>query len=957
MYNNNIENKAAECTTSARQLIDGAGMTEKEVLEMIAGKFYDNLNVESKDLISKYEFIRYVSKLLNPDRAHVKIADPNLEPWLEREWKKSTKIHWSAYRSYLIADGKSFAITPIDIDTYNILDYCHNPNIEGKWDRRGLVYGHVQSGKTANFIGLINKAFDIGYKLVIVFTGLTEDLRSQTQVRVNYGVIGRDGNGVGKYMNNGTGIKSMTNDGDLSSAYLDTITGLFNPNDKNILVVKKNKAVLESLIQLISYKSKYQNNGDYKLTGVPALIIDDEADNASIQSLSKKEMDIILAGEELSKRLDDENENDLTKDEQKQLQDFKESNIKTINKYLRVLLSLLGQKTFIGYTATPYSILAQQYESSGKEVFIKKLSNTFRIDKDSDLFPEHFIFPLKPSPKYMGITKMFGAENIQGQIVKQELPIHDIIGDKELNNNYPIGRKEEYVFLEIPHKLKEAINYFITAVYVRYHRKQFQHNTMLIHTSYLIKKIDYLACKVDDYLDFLRVEIMNNDNLINACIKNLEIMKSNAGNELLLKYFDEKESSYTFPNEIDKDELLDILENNLSVVSYHSSEDHSLNHRNHKLYYPDLSNPKNNKKYKNYIVVGGNRVSRGFTLEGLITTYFARKTTNQDTLYQMGRWFGYRIKYEDLIRLYMPKSRKKWFRSISNLEYQLRSDLKQRNSQQSDDYSYTPASWGIKMSVSKSFDSLNKELGLCSKSKLRRTQLKMMSISRTTLLVNIISKAPEIHRANIKIIQSFLESIWEKRGNKSCLYLDEHNINFTDIDHAKIIDLINDFTFEDSISKEFDLLIEFIKRYEERTDEKGLKLLKSFSVVLKQIKSGESVFNIQGREIHSIQRKLSNVSGMPNYKVSSLLDGDKDDTFDIITDTNKDEYKKAQKLKAKLRRKYRDESKVPLMIIILISGRKSVPNSELSPLAKEIIPVLYFFLPSVGEKRLVITKK
>jgi len=194
-YNEEIERQAAQCCQSALGLIKGTSKTEAEVLFMIVSMFYDKMDISSKEKLSKVEFSQYVSSLLNPDHDHLKIADPNLEPWLDKEWRDTSGNHWSAYRQYLIDDGKSFAISSIDTDTYNILDYCHNPKISGKWDRRGLVYGHVQSGKTANFIGLINKAFDVGYRLVIVFTGMTEDLRSQTQKRVNYGVTGRDGRG------------------------------------------------------------------------------------------------------------------------------------------------------------------------------------------------------------------------------------------------------------------------------------------------------------------------------------------------------------------------------------------------------------------------------------------------------------------------------------------------------------------------------------------------------------------------------------------------------------------------------------------------------------------------------------------------------------------------------------------------------------------------------------------
>ena len=859
-YNQEIERQAAQCCQSARGVIKGAQKTESEVLEFMTPMFYNAMAENSKLEITIDEFSKYISSLLNPDRDHLKIADPNLEPWLDQEWRDSTENHWSAYKEYLIDDGKSYAISPIDTDTYNILDYCHNPNISGKWDRRGLVYGHVQSGKTANFIGLINKAFDVGYRLVIVFTGMTEDLRSQTQKRVNYGVTGRDGLGVGQYIEQD--IKSMTNEADLSKSNLDTIKGVFNTNDKNILVLKKNKSVLESLIDLLDYKKKNQNNEDYKLTGVPTLIIDDEADNASIQSLSKKDFEKMEAGEILISRTDDDEV--LSYEDEILLEEAKNVTIKTINRYLRVVLSLLGQKTFIGYTATPYSILAQSYESMGKEVEIRKLNKTFIIDQNSDLFPEHFIYPLTPGIKYMGISKMFGAMTPSGKYVMQPLPLHVTLSETEKlyyyqdknnpNVNSPVG--SSYNFSSIPSGLKESIIYFITAIYVRQNRDMYQHNTMLVHTSHLIKNIDYLAYKIEQFRDELIDELLNNSKLCEKISDQLSSLRQNSQNSLYYEYFNESESTYTFPPSVDKNVLKDVIEK-ITIVSYHSSRADDLLHKNHKLPYPDLNIEENNKKYKYYIVVGGNRIARGFTLEGLIVSYFVRRTSNQDTLYQMGRWFGYRPKYEDLIRLYMPLDRKQWFKQISSLEYQLRTDLNQANALQSDEFSYTPASWGIKMSVSKSFSGLEKKLGLTNPNRLRRTQLKMMSVSRRTLPLSKISNNPSPHAANLELTKKLLNDIWDKKckPEQNIYITNDHNLNFRNIDKEVVLNFISKFEFEESLQKEFDLLREYITKY---SDKENNKYIEDFSIVLKQLKSKNKneIFKIKNEKIASITRKL-----------------------------------------------------------------------------------------------------
>jgi hypothetical protein len=317
----------------------------------------------------------------------------------------------------------------------------------------------------------------------------------------------------------------------------------------------------------------------------------------------------------------------------------------------------------------------------------------------------------------------------------------------------------------------------------------------------------------------------------------------------------------------------------------------------------------------------------------------------------MGRWFGYRPKYEDLIRLYMPLDRRQWFREISNLEYQLRTDLNQANTLQSDEYSYTPSSWGIKMSVSKSFSGLVKRLGITNPNRLRRTQLKLMSVSRRTLPVSRISIDPLPHKANLELTKKFLSNIWDNKCESSANIYNEndYNLNFKNVSKEVVLNFISDFNFEDSLQKEFDLLKDYILTYSNQDNE---IYLSNFSIVLKQIKSGKEEFDIGGNIIKSNKRSIS--SKIENYyNIPSILDGDKDNTFDIITKSNINEYQVSNS-KPKLRRKYRDESRIPLMIIALISGEDSTTDE--SPLKDSVIPILYFFLPAIGERKLVLTR-
>ena len=165
-----------------------------------------------------------------------------------------------------------------------------------------------------------------------------------------------------------------------------------------------------------------------------------------------------------------------------------------------------------------------------------------------------------------------------------------------------------------------------------------------------------------------------------------------------------------------------------------------MKHHNHKLSYPNLE--KDPDKVRYYIVVGGNRIARGFTLEGLTTSYFVRESSTQDTLYQMGRWFGYRIGYEDTIQIFMPQNQIAWYKDIAYLELELRDDLAQMNENE-----MTPSMWEIKMVNSKSFESLNKKITLCNANRLHNTQRKKLSFGGTSQMTKRFKRLNSIHQS------------------------------------------------------------------------------------------------------------------------------------------------------------------------------------------------------------------
>jgi hypothetical protein len=883
-----------------------------------------------------------------------------LETWLDSSRRVNSENRFAAYKKLLIKEGKGNIIEQMDADTYKILDSCHNPSeLKYEWDRRGLVYGHVQSGKTANYIGLINRAFDAGYKIVIVLTGMTEDLRVQTQNRIDEGVVGQREQiklGIGEDLEfqkldeimPATSLKKDLKKND------DWRDHTLNTKKKSIWVIKKNKSVLENLIMWLD---KQRTNGeDSKIHNVPFLVIDDEADNASIQSLTKKDYEEWGEGQKLDKL----NLDDLTPKQEKILQDAKESVIKAINRNIRVVLSLMSHKTFVAYTATPYSIINQSIEDFERSVTIQ--GKNFTIEKNTDLFPEHFIIPITAGSKYMGIERIFPSKK------EMKLPVVVNISAKypneDLDNNYfPTKRGLSYSFSNIPKSLEDAIIHFLITIFIRKYREQDDYNSLLVHTSHLTDNADYLADKIESFIAKLQKNLPGNKGGYLERIESaFEKIKVNSKNKLFNQYFVQE---YRFPKSIDKKDILDILTSKknkkgeylyapFEVVSYHSLNSKDLKHKNHTLKY-DLKDSRGSKKLKNYIVVGGNRLSRGLTLEGLTTSYFVRNSTRQDSLYQMARWFGYRVGFEDLVRIYMPTHQIHWFEGVYKLEMDLRKDFEANNNE---DTKMLPRDAVIKLAFHTNDDQhVPKELrkkfpSICDPNKLRNTRRMAMSFYGTTSTSRIINDKI-VQKKNLEVVKKVFTSV-KKDVNAKLFDMSSNdipaelrknkNVNYTNVDYKHIVELLNNYEAHDFIKDDFVALINFIKENKEK--------LEKWSLVLVN-KGDEKVPNLLGdfyennelqisKPLSKVKRK-SEIENDITLRFPSILDRQTDNIFDIIDKNNIDEYNGpiSQAITAK---KFRNKTGKPIM---LVYPAHTVSTHEIGT-----FPLLYCFIPIVeGAKK------
>lgn len=519
-----------------------------------------------------------------------------------QEYNKRFKVymanekHWS---SDMIGDT--------DRNTTILMNRVGDPRKDGPWARRGLAIGDVQSGKTVNYTSLCNKAVDTGYKIIIVLAGRTNTLRKQTQKRLEKDFIGRMKDdavrqkgeivpmitaGVGLYGNVGSNTVEAftTNLCDFSKKLADATA--ISINDQmlpKVFVVKKVKSVLENLADWLRTSNRNMP------IDVPMLLIDDEADDASVN----------------------------TKDA---------SSPTTINACIRSILKLFTRKTYLAITATPFAnILINPY-----------VEGTDLIDRD--LFPEDFIYCLPTPSDYIGSEKLFRDESYINLVHR--------IYPKEVKEAFPFKHKKTQTIEVLPDSLKDAVRYYAISNVVRDLKGHVKtHRSMMVNVSRFVDVQNRVKDKLNNFWT----------NQVILYVKAYSKMGS-----LALDYEEIREIKRVFEeNSIERDfglsweqiqELLYDSNANVRIVSVNQKSADSIDYERWE---------KENDDGLRVVAIGGDCLSRGLTLDGLCVSYFYRNSQAYDTLMQMGRWFGYRLGYERLIRIWMADDSVDWYAHIS----------------------------------------------------------------------------------------------------------------------------------------------------------------------------------------------------------------------------------------------------------------------------------------------------
>lgn len=603
--------------------------------------------------------------------------------WLPSRRSAISWRYWDRYLLYLEERVPRSAVDSVDKVTNDVLERIEDPQRAGAWDRRGLVMGHVQSGKTANYCGLVSKAADAGYKVIIVLSGVHNSLRSQTQIRLDEGFLGfmSETTGTGQQAFKRVGVGLIDSSVVANTGTNRTQLGDFNEKVAKqfgihpgglplVFVVKKNVSVLNNLIKWIRSCADAQDEstGRKFVRNVPALIIDDEADLASVDTRQQ----------EFDEDGKPDEEHDPTK----------------TNKNIRLLLRAFEKVAYVGYTATPFA-----------NIYIHEKSSTRELG--DDLFPRSFIVNIPPPSNYMGPARLFGLNEDEdaGLDAVTPLPIVRAVKDyAKCNENGEIAfdevsgwmppkleaRTEHTPRFEsrrtVPPSLREAIMTFLLATAVRKQReKGALFNSMLIHVVRYTKVQKEVAAQVELALKDIHQRLRNGDGerkptiidefyelwtrnqtgLVDTTARCAQILDSS---QLVLPAWETIHPT------------LESIASGIRIKIINGSAGDVLDYEDHKETGMDL------------IAVGGDKLSRGLTLEGLSVSYFLRASRMYDTLMQMGRWFGYKEKYIDVCRLYTTAELLEWFTHIAAASEEL-----QREFEHMVNVGATPKDYGLKV--------------------------------------------------------------------------------------------------------------------------------------------------------------------------------------------------------------------------------------------------------------------
>ena len=443
-------------------------------------------------------------------------------------------------------------------------------------------------------------------------------LRVQTQYRVDEGVIGKNSSlktgasnefGVGRFPGtaNAISLTDSTANGDFSLRGAQRSTFSLG-SDPVVLVVKKNATILKNLKKWIESNNTGRfNEGRPVIADVPMLLLDDEADSASINTADEEDPS-------------------------------------TINRLIREILHGFTQSAYVGYTATPFA-----------NIFIDDQAET-EVQGPS-LFPKSFIVHLKPPSNYIGAEKVFGLNSGD----QKSLPITRNVDDYQ--PWVPDKHKKSLELGELPKSFRDAFDDFVLTCAIRRARGQTDRpNSMLVHVSRFVDVQTKVVLQIkDELLSPIRNEIRQEGSDSPARVRlrqRWEQDYSQTTNTIVDRDDDLLHREDTEVSWAAVDAQLTLAIGLIDVRAVNGTTKEALDDAQRGA---EVS----------VVAVGGDKLARGLTLPDLSVSYYLRASQMYDTLMQMGRWFGYRPRYVDVCRLYTTRELQGWYRYIATSTQEL----------------------------------------------------------------------------------------------------------------------------------------------------------------------------------------------------------------------------------------------------------------------------------------------
>ena len=718
-------------------------------------------------------------------------------------------------------------VKSIDVASTKVIGRMESPS-RYEFSTKGLVVGHVQSGKTANFTAVIAKAVDAGYRLIIVLTGIHSNLRAQTQTRLDKELTGEPGEqGLSHVdvppMEYRQWVRTTDHERDFDQMKLSKLEVYASGRRPILVVMKKNCPVMD---RFITWVEKAPEEIRMK---IPLLLIDDEADQASIDTNYSKDTDPTET-----------------------------------NQRIRKIIGEFPRNVYVGYTATPFANLLIDM-------------NITHSNLGPDLYPRNFIVSL-PRPKgYMGAEQVF-TQGCRKHYVREIPP------DEVALYNSSRAAQARRSPSQITPNLEKAILAFCLSGAAMFERgKKGSPMTMLIHTTHLQAGHQRIKSLVEPFCKSLKArwEDINERVILEQTLQDLwnrDFVPTTT--ELYperVRRFDQIEP------------FIGEFFNELKVFELNSSAEDELDYTKH----PQIK----------VVAIGGNRLSRGLTLEGLMTSFYLRASKAYDTLLQMGRWFGYRQHYEDLVRVYSSKRLADWFEDLAMVEEELRKEIYRY-----EDEELTPAQVSVHIRA-------HQNMKITAKNKMGAAGLAQCSFSGSLVqTIWFLLDKPDVLRQNFKIGEQLIKNIqgWRRKKDDTISTWLAKKVNCN-----VIMEFLNAYVFENS---QAGLDSENMKKYIKRHTHNELKHW-NVSVASHKGSYGYEAVSFGDLSVYPVNRSRHQKT---KYKIGVISD-----PSDLVIDLdqqgsiNKDPHK---------------NRRLPLLVLYIIS-KDSAPKhiiTELEPLFKDL---------------------